>query len=499
MELNNNCTHVSEESEESALNSALSLLQEDPGALYREPILSQLQKIYRQRPDEFERIRAKVKDSKLVSIARFDKLASSGNADTNGSVTSLFPVEEPWLLPVDGVALLDEIEQLLGNYVIADHSTLAAATLWIAFTWFIDAVNIAPIANITAPEKRCGKSVLLAAIGRLANRPLQTSNISTAALFRAINEWAPTLLIDEVDAFLRDNEEARGILNAGFERELAFVIRCEGDLHEPTRFNVWGAKVLCGIGKIQSTLEDRSITLRLRRKLPGEKVYPLRRSDPETWTVLRQKLARLRLDIMDIVSKCTPAQIDGLHDRANDCWEPLLQLADSVGGSWPQKARQAATRISGADEASPSIGAELLDDIAKVFQQKNTDKLFTAELLLALTLDSDSRWATWNRGKPLSSQQLANKLSDYRIRPNTVRKDTVTKKGYKLSQFNEAFERYLQLGSEDPSVTPSHVSRPAPSIDLTDQSEARNVLSPIAPELPDSMCSDDVTAEVSFI
>ncbi|MBN0430718.1 hypothetical protein JTM52_36020, partial [Pseudomonas aeruginosa] len=94
-------------------------------------------------------------------------------------------------------------------------------------------------------------------------RPMQVSNIAPAALYRAIELWSPTLLIDEVDAFLAAYDDARGILNAGFTRDSASVIRCVGDDHMPTRFNVWGAKALCGIGKIADTLADRSIPLRL--------------------------------------------------------------------------------------------------------------------------------------------------------------------------------------------------------------------------------------------
>ncbi|MEZ5544759.1 MAG: hypothetical protein R3F10_06175 [Lysobacteraceae bacterium] len=70
-------------------------------------------------------------------------------------------------------------------------------------------------AMITAPEKGCGKTVLLSAIGRLVKKPLSTSNISPAALFRAVDAWQLTLIIDEADAFLKENEELGGILNSG--------------------------------------------------------------------------------------------------------------------------------------------------------------------------------------------------------------------------------------------------------------------------------------------
>ena len=47
----------------------------------------------------------------------------------------------------------------------------------------------------------------------LVYRPLTTSNMSTPVLFRSIEGWQPTSRVDEVDSFLRDNDEAHGILN----------------------------------------------------------------------------------------------------------------------------------------------------------------------------------------------------------------------------------------------------------------------------------------------
>jgi Protein of unknown function (DUF3631) len=53
-------------------------------------------------------------------------------------------------------------------------------------------------------------------------------------------------------------------------------------------------------------------------------------------------------------------------------------------------------------------------------------------------------WAEWGRaGKPISKNQIAWLLKDYKIVPDSVRIGERTKKGYHLSQFAEVFERYL--------------------------------------------------------
>ena len=40
-----------------------------------------------------------------------------------------------------------------------------------------------------------------------------------------IEDLSPTLLIDEVDTFLSSNDQLRGILNSGYTRKTAFVLR----------------------------------------------------------------------------------------------------------------------------------------------------------------------------------------------------------------------------------------------------------------------------------
>ena len=114
----------------------------------------------------------------MLSMAEFDRLTACVDDDAGPANASIFEEVEPWPEPVDGADLLDDVTHALARHVIADKETLRAAALWAAFTWLVDVVQVAPIANITAPEKRCGKSILLTALGKLANRPLQVSNIA---------------------------------------------------------------------------------------------------------------------------------------------------------------------------------------------------------------------------------------------------------------------------------------------------------------------------------
>jgi putative DNA primase/helicase len=392
---------------------------------------------------------------KLVKAEKKRQAAEAGSA-TEGGSSVMFDDVEPWPEAVSGAALLDELAATIRRFVVCERHTADAAALWLAFTWLIDALSVAPIANITAPLPNCGKSTMLDLFERLSYRPLKADNISAAALFRSIEKWRPSLLIDEVDAFLKDNEDARGILNSGHKRN-GFVLRVVGDDFEPRRFSTWGAKALCGIGSIAATLQSRSIRLELRRKLPGESVENLRHVDGALIERLQRKLARFAEDVHAEVKAARPAPAIGLSNRAQDNWEPLLAIADAAGGQWPDRARKTAQAIAGTEAAheAPDANTVLLADIRAAFERLRADRASSADLLAALCEDEEAPWSTWNRGKPMSPKQLSTRLGEFGIVSGSIRRaNGSTPKGYYLDKFKDAFSRYLPISSAVFATTP---------------------------------------------
>ena len=408
--------------------------------------------------DQYDRLRKSDAIKLGVQVRTLDNAVKAVRNKERENNDHPFDEVEPWPNAIDPAALLSEIESTIRRFIICEPETSHAAALWAAMTWFMDVVQVAPLAVITAPEKRCGKSQLLFLLARTTCKPLPASNITPAALFRSIDKWQPTLLIDEADAFMRENEELRGLLNCGHTRESAFSIRTVGDDHTPTRFNLWGAKALAGIGHLADTLMDRAITLELRRKMPNEKVDKLRYVETELFSVICQKLARFAIDYSETIRAARPELPAALHDRAQDNWEPLLAIADAAGGVWPEQARKAAMKLSGEIVQTQSHGAELLADIQEVFQSKKVARMFSDDLTGALCEDSEKPWSTYNRGKPITPKQVAIKLKDYSICSKSVRIDYANRKGYELTQFLDAFARYLSDPSEN-SVFPVTASQ----------------------------------------
>ena len=367
----------------------------------------------------------------------------------------MLPKVVPCADPVDPANVLNRVLAVIHRHVIIDPMQAVAVTLWIAMTWFMHCINVAPLLIITAPERACGKSQLLSIALRLVFRGISAANTSAPFLFRAIAAWAPTILIDEADTFIRENPEMKGMINAGHTRDSAYVGRAvakDGDF-EPEMFCVWGGKVLAGIA-LEKHLPDatmsRGIIAAMRRKLPSESIERLRHADKADFDVLASQLARFALDFSEQVSNARPALPDELSYRAQDNWEPLLAIAGCAGQGWGDKAIAAALALSKPAGEAVSPGNELLADIQSAFETHGDFKISSADLIKALIDDVEAPWATYNRGRPLTPRQLSKMLSAYDIKSKTVRLGPhQTPKGYDRDQFADAFSRYLTQPQHD--------------------------------------------------
>ena len=377
---------------------------------------------------------------------------SEENEENHQGQNIILQDPEPWPEPVDGDRLLGELAQTFRRFVILpDHGEVTTA-LFILHTHAIDAADISPLLGVTSPEKRCGKSLLLEISGGLVRRPLPASNISPAALFRAIEKFHPCLLIDEADAFMRDSDEFRGLLNAGHRRSTAIVIRTVGDEHEPKMFSTWGAKAIALIGKLPDTLADRSIPIRLRRKRRDENVERVRHKQlGSELERIRRKAARWTQDHMETLRAADPEVPEELNDRAGDNWRPLLAIADTAGGSWPERARKAAEVLSGAvQEGDASVRALLLADLRDLFTTRKVDELPSATIVDALKEMEEKPWPEWKSGKPMTTRQLARLLSPFGVKPEQLWIDGGKTRGYRLAALEETFSRYLGSDPVEP-------------------------------------------------
>ena len=348
---------------------------------------------------------------------------------------------------------LDDLAAYLRGYVVMSSAQTWAVALWTAHTHCFAAAESTPYLHVTSAERESGKSRLLEALELVAARSLKTGGTTAAALARAVaQDPPPTLLLDEADnGFKRDREYVAallGILNDGYRRG-GCTLLCLPPKWAPTLLPVFAPKAVAGIGDLPDTLQSRSIRLELKRRAPGERVDRFRRRDAE------ERAEPIRISIESLaqlhtagLAESRPELPDDLGDRAQDCWEPLVAIADLAGGDWPQRARRAAVELSGTRPAEDdSTGVRLLADIRHIFGEAEVDRITTVDLLDRLHQDDEAPWADWF-GKPLSARVLARLLKPYGVRPSTIKlPDGTTSKGYLLEWFFDAFDRYLRSES----------------------------------------------------
>jgi hypothetical protein len=356
--------------------------------------------------------------------------------------------------------LLDEIVAFLRSYLILSTAQAHAIALWVAHTYVFDAVDLTPYLGITSAERRCGKSRLLELINSLVSKPLKAAGVTEAALFRVIEQRAPTLLIDEVDTIFgkaaANHEDLRRLLNAGFERGTPMLRTVgEGSKRSVEEFNVFCPKALAGIGDLPDTISDRTIHIEMKRRAPEESIKRYRRREAQQEAArLAASLQRWGEEAFEVLVDAQPDIPDDLFavsDRYADCWEPLFAIADLAGDEWSLRSREAALRLLTSEvRDEESIGTRLLRDIKRVFDEKDVDRIATASLIEALAEDETAPWGEWNRGHSISPTQIARRLKPYGIRPRSIRvEDGSTPKGYHREQFEDAWRRYLSSDQPD--------------------------------------------------
>ena len=310
---------------------------------------------------------------------------------------------EPWEEEVDGDALLDKIVLAINKHLVTQDGAAEVAALWTVFTHAINCFHIAPLLAVTSPTIECGKR-RWTILGELVPHALSASNITAAALFRAMDKWHPCLLVDEADTFLlKDNEELRGVLNSGHRRGNP-VIRTTGDSHDPVPFDTWGAKAIALVGKLPPSLTSRSIHIQMKRKRAAEKVVELRLDRLGHLVPIHRRIARWVKDNEKALQTPThpfPTRyMDAMPTTGaviSHCGHRRRRVAEAT--------REIAVKVSGRG-ADDSWGILLLEDLARLFAEKGVDRMASISICEALAKLEERPWAEYGeqRQAPYSTQ-----------------------------------------------------------------------------------------------
>ncbi len=346
-------------------------------------------------------------------------------------------------------AILDRVAEHIRRYMVLTDHQLDAVALWVAHTHALEAADFTPYLWITSAELASGKTRLLEVLDPLVARPWLTGRVSAAVLARKVDAVKPTLLLDESDAAFggdRDYAEVlRGVLNTGYGRNGSYSV-CFGQGSSLTYrdFATFCPKALAGLGRLPDTVESRSIGVRLKRRAPTEEIERYRRRE------ITERVALLAGNLgtwaeheptIEALAAARPELPDELADRAQDVWEPLLAIAETARGEWPERARQAAIALSGPSEPDEeTIGIRLLADCRVVFGER--ERIPTRALLGGLQAMEEAPWGDWY-GKPVTARKLSDLLRPFEIRSRKIRFEDGPLHGFERDAFADAWARYL--------------------------------------------------------
>jgi len=164
-----------------------------------------------------------------------------------------------------GERTLEAVHKFVGRFVAypSEH-THVAHVLWIIHAHMMNVWDSTPRIAFLSAEPASGKTRALEITELLVPNPVATVNVSPAYLFRKVgSDEGATILFDEVDTVFgpraKDNEDIRGLLNAGHRRGATTgrcVVRGKEVLTE--ELPAYAAVALAGIGWLPDTILSRS-------------------------------------------------------------------------------------------------------------------------------------------------------------------------------------------------------------------------------------------------
>ena len=108
----------------------------------------------------------------------------------------------------DAAVLIRDVESYLSKYVVFPLQTLLPIALWVIATFIFELFDAFPYLVMSSPTKQCGKSRALEVLLLVVSSPRKVANPSEAALFRMIEKFRPTLMLDEAEILNGKGERA---------------------------------------------------------------------------------------------------------------------------------------------------------------------------------------------------------------------------------------------------------------------------------------------------
>jgi len=268
---------------------------------------------------------AKIPDTTLDSRWSVPSILEHLNGETTVEPFEIFKrIRDTWSYYLD-------LDNIPGAYTVS--------ALWDIYTYFYRLFSHTPYKWYTG-KTRTAKSKNGTLDWLLAFNAFSTVDMTGPNLFRAIQETAGTLIIDEFEKAGKNRNKSEkqqdvdSIINAGFQA-FAKVSRLEKFNGRQVRvtYDVFAPKVICGISDVGETLENRSYKFPTLRT--NDRKKSRREPDPKNpqWQGLRDSLYTLMMNHWREVETMARGALENRLDLSDRSWskaKPLVTIAQFV-------------------------------------------------------------------------------------------------------------------------------------------------------------------------
>ena len=280
----------------------------------------------------------------------------------------------------------DEVLKLFEDYVVAPaEGMLAAVILWAMHTAEFERWTYTPRCYIRAPAHESGKTRLSGLIRHLVPNSQMLLRSSGPGLFRKIDQLnASGLLfvpfIDEIDGIFHGEKDEEVALRAIFNNNetalpqeilLAHETTVKGAKKiEAKSFYALAPMLFSGLDVLPATMQSRAISIDVFRATPKVRTIDVEK--------VQKAASRLRRWVIDNAEDFDaepemPEMPRELSPRERDTWTPLVSIAKTIGGQWPELVRLAMLDAFG---SSPpfNFNQYVLLDVRRVFDKRRENR-----------------------------------------------------------------------------------------------------------------------------
>jgi hypothetical protein len=362
-------------------------------------------------------------------------------------------------LPVDGPTLLHDVSQFIGRYLFCSQQQRHLLALWALHTWCFSAADLTPYLAILSPQPQAGKTLCLQILSLLTQNASLTSTLSLPALFGRMRLGPPsTILLDDAQTILGNGSRPKSpTLRSLLANGAQLGHGCLSSLQDR---QIFCPKAFAVTGQLPDDLSPHCLPIVLP-PLPqqegqwftinGIQRFNLRRAAQDAESLQQRLSAWAQQHLQDIEQWPAYAEEDFPHSfcrlnpRRMALMEPLLQIADVVGGPWPKHIRQALDDIfAEGDDFQLYAHRQLLQDLQFCFMINAFPERLSTAFLIDFLHSLQNR--PWQVDGPINAHKLARMLGVFEVMPRVQRMgQQQAARGYRLADFQDAWQRHLGI------------------------------------------------------